>query len=78
MAAVGDFDGDGVLELLIPTQDRRALAAIQRDAQGASETWRLALDSPLATNLGAAVRPSGELSVAVGLENGTLLVWPAW
>lgn len=75
MAAVGDFDGDGTLELLIPTQDKTALAALQRTTQGATEIWRLELGGELVTNLGAARGADGRVALAVGLQDSRLLVW---
>lgn len=76
MALAGDFDGDGMVELLAPDQAQTELWGIQRTAEGAGVDWRLPLGGPLSTNL-AAVRGSRDtISVAAGTEGGTLRIWP--
>ncbi len=44
MAAAGDFDGDGNVELVLPNQERSQLCAIRRTKNGAEEVWSLKLD----------------------------------
>jgi hypothetical protein len=74
MAAVGDFDGDGSLELLLPNQDRTELGAIRRNLGGAEVAWSLRVGGVVTTNL--AVYPSDEaMSVGVGREDGVLRIW---
>ena len=73
MAAAGDFDGDGQVELLLPNQARTALGAIRRTAEGAAVVWSLPLDGPMTTNLGAVTLPDGSLAIGIGQENGILL-----
>ena len=74
-SAAGDFDGDGGVELLVPTEDRSALAAITRGASGAAEEWRLELESNLASNLAFACHGGEELALAAGLQNGLIQFW---
>ncbi len=56
MAMTLDVDGDERPELLVPTQNRRALAALSRTSTneaGVELLWQVELDSPLRTNLAA-------------------------
>ena len=77
MAAVGDFDGDGNIELLVADQNNTRLAAIRHTANGAEEVWSLPLPARLITNLGVKTTDDGKIEVAVGLEDGTILIWRA-
>jgi len=78
MAAVGDFDGDGHVELLLPNQARTELGAIRRTADGADTeaaaevVWSLPLDGQLTTNLGAVKLADGGIAIGIGQENGIL------
>jgi hypothetical protein len=75
MAVAGDFDGDGMLELLLPRQDRLELGAIHHLETGAFVDWSLPLEAKLATNIGAVKLTEDSLAIGVGLENGILTVW---
>jgi len=68
----GDLDGDGRVELLVPTDDRRSLAALRRTDGGVTEAFRLAVGAPVLTNVHA-VAADG-LAVAVGRADA-LRVW---
>ena len=69
MAVAGDFEGDGRVELLVPTDPMDALAGLRRTDGGVEEAWRVPLGGRLTTNLGVA---GG--TVAAGWD-GTLRVW---
>jgi hypothetical protein len=75
MAAAGDFDGDGRIELLLPSQDRTSLGAIRRTADGAELAWTVPLDATLVTNLATVTLSGDEMQVGVGLSDGTLYIW---
>jgi hypothetical protein len=62
MASAGDFDGDGNVELLVPSCDRQSLVALRRSEDGITEVWQLSLGSPVATNLVA-------VEIQDGIEN---------
>jgi hypothetical protein len=70
----GDFDGDGRVELLVPTDDRRSLAGIRRTDDGAREAWRLPIGGDLSTNVLGVRSPEG-ITVAVGRADGTIRIW---
>lgn len=72
MAAAGDFDGDGNIELLLSNQARTELGAIRRTVDGAEVIWSLPLDGQMTTNLGAVTLDDGTIIVGIGLENGIL------
>ena len=74
MAVAGDFDGDGQLEIVLPSQDRQRIAGIRNSADGAVVAWELELDGTLVTNLAGLNTPSG-LALAVGRDDGIMRVW---
>lgn len=68
LAAVADFDGDGIADLAIPSLDRRALRFISFKG-GAHEIARRPLTSPALSDF-LLERTSGKLVVVVGLGAG--------
>lgn len=74
MGAAADFDGDGRLELLLPSQDRSRLGAIRHGAEGVVEVWSLPAGGHVVTNV-AAVSNGGDVHVAAGVEEGVLRIW---
>ncbi len=75
MAALGDFDGDGVNELLLPNPDLTELVAIRRIPAGAEQAWRIAMGGVMSTNLSGVTLPNGKIAVAVGRDDGVLTLW---
>ncbi len=75
MAAAGDFDGDGRIELLLPSQDRTSLGGIRRTTDGAEVAWTVPLDAILVTNLATVTLAGDEMQVGVGLSDGTLCIY---
>jgi hypothetical protein len=51
------------------------LGAVRRNQTGAEEAWSLPLDSRLTTNLAAVENADGSMTLALGVEDGTLLIW---
>jgi hypothetical protein len=75
LALSGDFDGDGLVETLLPDSEHRSLLAAQRTQGGVYVDWRLQLDDTISSNLAAVTDGRGRISIAVGLQNGSLWVW---
>ena len=75
MAAVGDFDGDGRLELLLPANDYQTLGAIQRTTEGAELRWAVPIGAALTTNLATVMQSDGTMAVGVGRADNTLRLW---
>ena len=74
-AVAGDFDGDGVVELVIPDQSQTALAGVQRSAECALVVWRYELVVKLTTNIAAVRLPDGRLALGAGQAGSVLRVW---
>ncbi|MCI0803366.1 MAG: hypothetical protein J4N96_02850, partial [Chloroflexi bacterium] len=78
MAVAGDFDGDGNVELLVPSRNRLSLVALRRSGESVEEMWELWLGSPLATNLAGVVLPDGSdgrIILGAVTRDGELLIW---
>jgi len=76
-ALAGDFDGDGAVELLVPTDARDELLALRRTDGGVETAWRLAVGGELVSNLAGVSGPDGSLAVAAAGADGTTRVWGA-
>ena len=76
MAVAGDFDSDGRLELLVPSQGMDEIGAIRRTEAGAEVAWVLPIDGKVSTNLAAVTTDTGGLMLGLGTDDGVLLVWP--
>jgi hypothetical protein len=75
MVVAGDFDGDGTPEIVVPTQDRTALAGIALTTEGAVEAWTVPLDGQVISNLSAVNLPDGRLALAAGRSDGVVRVY---
>lgn len=75
LAAAGDFDGDGKVELLIPNASLNALGGIRRTDGGAEVAWTISLPSSLSSNIGGVMLDDRTMVVAAGLADGTLRLW---
>lgn len=76
MAIAGDFDGDGMIELLLPDEAYRSLGAVRLMEAGAEVVWTLPMgDARVATNLAAVTLENGQIAVGVGREDGVLRIW---
>ena len=78
MALAGDFDGDGSVELAVPTQDLSQLGFIRRtpdDGNGAGVAWTTPIGGVAATNIAAATAEDGRLALGIGSEDSVLRVW---
>lgn len=68
--------GDGAPEVVIPSQDQRTLAVLELDDGDAVEVRSVPLGARLSTNLSVFTKPDGRAGLALGLEDGSLLIWP--
>lgn len=75
MAVSGDFNGDGRLEIVLPTQNRTVIAGLQRTSAGIEEVWSLPLDGVLVSNVSAVTLPDQSLALAAGLSDGRVRIW---
>ena len=75
MAAAGDFNGDGKIEILVPDQSFTHLALLQRTLTGISELHTIPLAGTLRSNLGLVTTGDARIHVAVGMSQATLRVW---
>ena len=75
MGLAGDFDFDGELELLLPTEDFTRLGAVERTSFGAEAKWDVSIGGRLSTNIAAVQQTDGGLLVGVGHEGEVLRIW---
>jgi len=69
MSASADFDGDGVTDLALPSQDRRALRIISLAGGAAMETAKIALPGRVVTEILLMRR-----AMVMGLDTGQLVI----
>lgn len=75
MALAGDFDGDGSVELAVPTQNLSQLGFIRRTQSGAEVAWTMPIGGTAATNIAAATGEDGRMALGIGREDNVLRVW---
>ncbi|MCP4363261.1 MAG: hypothetical protein GY796_35115, partial [Chloroflexi bacterium] len=75
MALAGDFNGDGRVELLLPSQNHSQLGGIQRTADGAEASYHLDVNGEVITNLAGVTMSGGETAVGLGRSDNTLRIW---
>ncbi|MBE7530461.1 MAG: hypothetical protein HND44_23785 [Chloroflexi bacterium] len=80
MAMAGDFNGDGRMELLLPTAGLNQLGGIQRTNEGATTVYHLGIGGKLASNLagvamGDGHRDDGNTAVGLGRTDNVLRIW---
>jgi len=75
MAAAGDFDGDGIVELLLPSQSLTTLGGIERVSSGVNQDWTLDIDGKMNTNLGVVTLKNDQILIGVGRQDGSLRLW---
>ncbi|MBX3055922.1 MAG: hypothetical protein KF770_05560 [Anaerolineae bacterium] len=75
MAMAGDFNGDGRIELLLPTPDLTQLGGIQRANEGATAVYHLDIGGKLASNLAGVAMGDGGTAVGLGRSDNVLRIW---
>jgi len=74
MAASGDLDSDGAVELLVPTDNMKKLVGLRRTPKGVERAWTLKLPGSLTTNI-AVTEFNGKAAVGVGTDKMVLRLW---
>jgi hypothetical protein len=75
MSALGDFDGDGEIEALIPVQSIDSLASVSFADGSVQEIWRVPVGGRLKTNLATVELPNGQMAVGIGNDRQQLRLW---
>ncbi len=75
LAIVADPDGDGRLEVVVPTSDRRALGVVARTEEGTEVEFIVDLGERLSSNFGAVDHPDGGVTYAAGTSDGLVRFW---
>jgi hypothetical protein len=75
MIISGDFDGNSIPEIIIPSRDRRELGSIERTENDAVVKYTLKLDSVLVSNLSGFILKGSGLGIAAGLSNNSIRIW---
>lgn len=75
MSALGDFDGDGEIEALVPIQGMDSLGAVSFADGNVQEIWQAPLGGRLSTNLATVELPNGQMAVGVGNDRQQLRLW---
>jgi hypothetical protein len=73
MAAVADFDGDGIADIAAPSLDRSRLRIVTF-APSAREIASVPLPAKAVTNFSLVAQAAGPPATAVGLADGSLAV----
>lgn len=83
LGVVIDADGDGRLDVVVPSDDRRHLGVLTRVGDTVEETALVELPGRLSTNIGVSAVGGKDgdgdqrLAIAVGTGDGILRIWPA-
>ena len=73
MSAAADFDGDGILDIALPSLDRSRLRIVSF-APAPREIASVALPAKAVTNIGLVAVKSGPPAIVAGLTDGSLVV----
>jgi hypothetical protein len=73
MSATADFDGDGIMDLAVPSLDRSRLRIVSF-APTVREIANVPLPAKVVTNIGLIASTSGPPAIAVGLDDGSLVL----
>jgi hypothetical protein len=75
-ALAGDFNNDGDVELLLPTQDFLQLDVIKRTKLGTKIDYSIDLSYPLSTNI-SSYSFNGKIYIAFGtFHNEVIFIYP--
>ena len=74
MALVGDLDGDGVLEVVVPDKTQETLHGLEYNNGQAIEVWAVPLGGRLTSNLAGVSLEDGRLAIGAGVGD-LLMIW---
>jgi len=74
-AVAGDFDGDGNVELLVPSRDQESLIALRRVGDSVEEVWQVELGARLSSNLTVTQTTDSGLILGAAIEGAKLNIW---
>ena len=79
LGIVADADGDGTLDVVLPTDDRSTIGILTRTPDGVEIRAEVPLPGRMSTNLAVTPTPGAEgaLTFAVGTDEAVLRIWPA-
>ncbi|MFC1693498.1 hypothetical protein ACFL1R_08340 [Candidatus Latescibacterota bacterium] len=75
MAIVGDFDNDGLMELLLPSESFMEFGAIRRTYESAEVLWRIPVGGIITTNIASVTLPGSTIGLGVGHNGKILRLW---
>ena len=75
MALAGDFNWDGIVEIVVPDQNMTSLNGIEWQLGGLARVWNIPLEARLTTNLAAITTDEDDIALGAGLESGVLAIW---
>lgn len=76
-ALVADFNGDGIIELIVPGQEQTTLTGIQFTAGALIPVWTQLLDAQLSTNIAGVAVTHQHMLLGAGTEDNSLKIWIA-
>jgi len=74
-ALAGDFNGDGLIELIVPDQAQTNLHGVQFSDGHLTSIWNVSLEGRLGTNLVGLELADGRLALGAGTEDHVLRIW---
>lgn len=77
LGIVADADGDGALEVVLPTVRRTQLGILRRGRLGVQTVAFVDLPGRITTNVAVQANDDAMLAFAVGTDNNMLRIWPA-
>lgn len=74
-ALAADFNGDGIIELAVPSQAQLEIAGIQYTSGVLAPVWELPTGEKLSTNLAGVRLDDGQMMLGAGTEGRVLRIW---